>query len=679
MDDAVTFHQIVEGISAPVIVTTADGEVTLANRHALDYLGKSLEELKPWAANQAMHPDDAPGVVAAWKESVRLGEPYQFEHRIRRADGAFRWFQVRGLPVRGPGDRILHWFVLYTDIHERRRAEALLAGEKRLLEMVASGHPLDLVLDALCRVVEHNGDGCFCSVVLVDSGGTRLVPAAGPSLPASYGESLRGWPAQVDVGPCAMAVSLREQVITADTALETRWPARNWCSLAIAHGLRACWSTPIFSRARRVLGTFAIYYREPRTPTALDQNLIEQFTHLASIAIERANDDAVLKRSEESLAEAQRLNRTGSFVWRPATDELTCSREAYRIYALPESQPLTLDLVSARVHPDDLTMYLAHIARARREPMEVEFDVRLRLPDGSIRHLHHVSHGSRSEAGDIEYTGAVQDITDWRNAEDALARLQSELAHVSRITTASALTASITHEVSQPLSGIITNANTCVRMLAEETPNLDGARETVRRMIRDAGRASDVIARLRALFARKQFVLAPVDLNNAAREVIALSLSELQRNRITLRTELASDLPLVSGDQVQLQQVILNLILNASQAMRAVEGHPKELIVRTESDSQRVRLAVRDVGIGFQAEDADRLFNPFYTTKIDGMGIGLSVSRRIVERHGGELWATRNDDSGATFTFSIPRLAGLADDPGSIPPPPQSSNEGRAT
>ena len=221
------------------------------------------------------------------------------------------------------------------------------------------------------------------------------------------------------------------------------------------------------------------------------------------------------------------------------------------------------------------------------------------------------------------------------------------------------MTASIAHEVNQPLSGIITNASTCLRMLDADPPNIDGARETARRTIRDGNRASDVITRLRALFSKKEFTLEPLDLNEATREVIALSLNDLQRNRVILRSELADDLPTVTGDRIQLQQVILNLLRNASDAMVDVDDRPRQLLIRTErEDGDRVRLTVRDAGVGPRPpQSLDKLFDAFYTTKSGGMGIGLSVSRSIIERHQGRLWAEPNDGPGATFSFSIPRGA----------------------
>jgi signal transduction histidine kinase len=237
---------------------------------------------------------------------------------------------------------------------------------------------------------------------------------------------------------------------------------------------------------------------------------------------------------------------------------------------------------------------------------------------------------------------------------------QAELTHMARVMTMGELTASIAHEVNQPLAGILTNASTCLRMLAADPPNLDGARETARRTIRDGNRASEVITRLRSLYSKKDATTELMDLNDATREVIALSLSELQRNDVVLRPALADDLPPILGDRVQLQQVILNLLRNASDAMSGVDDRPRQLLIRTEREAgDRVRLTVQDTGVGFDPQAVHRLFQPFYTTKSDGMGLGLSVSRSIIEGHQGRLWATLNEGPGATFAFSIPHNAEL--------------------
>jgi C4-dicarboxylate-specific signal transduction histidine kinase len=281
--------------------------------------------------------------------------------------------------------------------------------------------------------------------------------------------------------------------------------------------------------------------------------------------------------------------------------------------------------------------------------------------DGSIKWVHVVAQAScwDKDGRVLEYFGAVQDVTQRRLAEAAIDKARSELAHVTRIMTLGTLTASIAHEVNQPLSGIITNASTCLRMLAADPPNIKGAQETVRRTIRDGNRAADVIARLRALFSKKAAATETVDLNETTREVLKLMFSDLLRNGVDLRLELDHDHALlVTGDRVQLQQVILNLVRNASDAMRDVNDRPKHLLVKVErEEGGGARLIVKDAGVGLDPQTVGRLFDAFYTTKSDGMGIGLSVSRSIIESHGGKLWAEANEGPGTTFSFSLPRLA----------------------
>jgi C4-dicarboxylate-specific signal transduction histidine kinase len=281
------------------------------------------------------------------------------------------------------------------------------------------------------------------------------------------------------------------------------------------------------------------------------------------------------------------------------------------------------------------------------------------MPDDKVKYLRTFGRVVRHQDGSLECLAAVQDLTERRLAEDALSKARSELAHVARVTSLGALTASIAHEVNQPLSGIITNAGTCLRMLAADPPNMEGAKETARRTIRDGNRAADVITRLRALFSKRAAAIEAVDLNEAAREVIALLWSDLQRGRVVLRTAFAEDLPLASGDRVQLQQVIMNLLRNAADAMSGIDDHQRRLLISTELDgNDLVRLSVQDSGVGLGTQDVERLFQSFYTTKGDGMGIGLSVSRSIIDGHNGRLWATSNVGPGATFSFSIPQYSG---------------------
>jgi PAS domain S-box-containing protein len=371
---------------------------------------------------------------------------------------------------------------------------------------------------------------------------------------------------------------------------------------------------------------------------------------------EQKRAERALRRSEAFLAEGQRLSQIGSFSWRVATDEVAWSEQLYRIYELEIGVPVTLELIRTRVHPEDISVLerMKMVAQTPAGAHDFEWQYRLMMPDHSIKYLHAVAHAIRDEGGQLEYIAAIQDVTARRLSEDALDKARAQLTYVARVTTLGVLTASIAHELNQPLSGIITNANTCLRMLAADPPDVGGARETARRTIRDGDRASEVIARLRALFTKKESTTEPLDLNEATREVIALSSTDLQRHRVILRQELTDNLPPVNGDRVQLQQVVLNLLLNAADAMSDID-RPRDLVVSTTRDEgDRVRVTVRDVGVGLELESTDKLFDPFYTTKSGGMGIGLSVSRSIVERHRGRLWVERNDGPGATFAFSIP-------------------------
>jgi PAS domain S-box-containing protein len=649
------FQLIVESIPAPVAVITPTGEVEALNQPVLDYFGKSFEELTGWANSDPVHPDDLPHVTEVRQKALERGETYEVESRHRRADGVYRWFHVRGFPLKDTDGSILRWCVLLTDIDDRKRAEAQLAGEKRLLEMVASSYPLTDVLTELCKFVEDTAADCQCGVYLVDWRGPKFRIGAVPSLPATFNDPCEGLTVSPAAGPCGVAALTKTQVIVTDFESDPRFQSCAIRPLLLAHGFRSQWSTPIYARDGSVMGTFAIFQRSPASPTQVQQDLIAQVTHIASIAIERALSEAALKRSEAFLAEAQHLSRIGSFAWRVATNEITWSEQLYRIFEFDPQVTVTLELIGTRVHPEDLTLLQNMIERASSAASDFQYEHRLLMPDHSVKYLHMIAHGTRKEDGELEYIGAVQDVTNRRLSEEALGKARSELAHVARVMSLGALTASIAHEVNQPLSGIITNANTCMRMLDANPPNVDGARETVRRTIRDGHRASDVITRLRALFSRKDLVTESVDLNEATREVIALALSELQRNSVIVKPALADELPSITGDRVQLQQVMLNLLRNASDAMSSIDDRPRQLLIRTEQDAEGgVRLSVQDAGRGLEPESMNRLFEAFYTTKSDGMGMGLSVSRSIIENHHGRLWATPNDGPGATFSFSIP-------------------------
>jgi signal transduction histidine kinase len=530
--------------------------------------------------------------------------------------------------------------------------------------LIRQGSPLHVVITTLCKHFDANVHGCYSSVLLLDRTGTRVRNATGPGLPTSYLKQLEGkrvkW-----TETCVGARINAQAPVNVSHRVSDNLPEE--LPPAAAPGLKLHEVSPILSLTGGPLGIFVVYRRESNTDyPRFHFAHVAQFTHLAGAAIERTQSDEALKRSAALLERTQQLSSTCCFFWRVETDEISWSKELGRLFELDAAEvPVTFELIGTRIHPEDLSSFHEMIGRARSGVSDFEFEHRLRLPDNSVKYLHVVAQRTRDEEGQLEYIGAVQDVTHRRHAEEALAKLRAELTRAARVASLGVLTAAIAHEVSQPLTGIVTNASMCRRMLAADPPEIERARESANRAIRDAERASEVVKRLRALFCNKGATCESLDMNEATREVVALSLSELKRNKVIVRTELAGGLPPIQGDRVQLQQVILNLLLNASDAMGSIDDRPRQILLRTERDNEnRVQFSVRDTGVGLEPQGADRLFDAFYTTKSNGMGIGLSVSRSIIESHKGRLWATPNDGPGATFSFSIPSGPLMATDTG---------------
>ncbi|UVK40707.1 PAS domain S-box protein [Mesorhizobium sp. AR10] len=370
---------------------------------------------------------------------------------------------------------------------------------------------------------------------------------------------------------------------------------------------------------------------------------------------ERKRVEEALRRSEAYLTEAQRLSRTGSFGWDVATGEIIWSDETFRIFGYDKAPSVTIDMVVQRTHPDDRAAVRQTVDCAVRYGKDFAHEYRLLMPDGSVRHAHAVAHATKNASGDVEFVGAITDVTATRRAEEALHRSQAELAHVTRVTTLGELAASIAHEVNQPLAAIVTNGEVGLQWLDREVPDLAEVRETLRDMISDGRRAGEIIHRLRALSKRTETQKVGLDINDAISEVIPLVQHEVLSRRVSLRLELAPKLPAVLGDRVQLQQVIINLIVNGMEAMAPVIDRSHAMVIRSQLDhAGQVLVAVEDAGVGIDPANVRQIFEPFFTTKPSGMGMGLSICRSIMENHGGRLWASRNAGHGATFQFALP-------------------------
>src|SRR5216683_765362 len=478
---------------------------------------------------QRMHPEDRPRVVESAERANCARKDFEAQFRLLLPDGTTRYVHGVGHPFFNPSGDVGEFVGILMDVTERRLAEALRDGESHILEMIARDAALEETLENLVRVVEAQFAGLLCSVLLLDEDGQHVRHGAAPSLPEGYTKAIDGLCIGPKAGSCGTAMYRREPVVVTDILQDPLW--EEYRAIAERYGLRACWSTPILTHLGKALGTFAMYYREPRSPSPAETRALELATHLAGIAIERK------------------------------------------------------------------------LAREERE--------RLR-------------------------------------------QLRADLARITRMTTMGELTASLAHEVNQPIAAALTNANTCLRWLTRDRPDLEEAREAALRIVKDATRAGGIISRVRLLYKKSTPQHELVDVNEAIREMIVLLRSEVTRYYIAVRLELAADIPQIMGDRVQLQQVLMNLVVNSIDAMKEVDG-ARELAVKSQrTEKEEVLVSVSDTGVGLPPQQADQIFNAFFTTKPHGTGMGLRISRSIIESHGGRMWADGNSPRGASFCFTLP-------------------------
>jgi PAS domain S-box-containing protein len=478
---------------------------------------------------QRIHPDDQAKTVEQLEGASRGKTEFAFDYRIVHPGGEIRDIHTVGHPVFCPSGDLVEFVGTVIDVTERKRAEALRDGESRILEMIARDAPLEEILEKLVRVVEAEFAGLLCSVLLLDEDGQHVRHGAAPSLPKLYCEAIDGLCIGPKAGSCGTAMYRREPVVVTDILQDPLWEA--YREVAEPYGLRACWSTPILAHSGRALGSFAMYYREPRSPSPAETRTLEMATHLAGIAIERK------------------------------------------------------------------------LAREERE--------RLR-------------------------------------------QAQADLTHINRVTTMGELTASLAHEIKQPITAAVTDARTCLRWLGRDTPAVSEAREAASRLVTDVTRAADIISRISLLFKKGALQHELVDVNELIREMIVLLRNEAARYSISIHSSLANDLPKIMADRVQLQQVFMNLMLNGIEAMKDM-GTVGELAIRSQQgDGSQLLISIGDTGVGLPREQVEQVFSAFYTTKDQGTGMGLPISRTIIESHGGRLWASPNPGRGATFQFTLP-------------------------
>jgi PAS domain S-box-containing protein len=541
------------------------------------------------------------------------------------------------------------------EVIKRQRAEARLAEENQILELMAKGASQSLILDRLCRYVECHAGEVLVSILLLD--GNRLRHGAAPSLPQAYTDAIDGAAIGPTAGSCGTAAFLRKQVIVSDIATDPLWT--DYRVLALPHGLRACWSTPVFSSQGEVIATFAMYYREPRSPSVYDLQFISRVTHLAGLAIERKLTQEKLRRSETYLLESQRLSHTGSFARKASGEGVYWSEEMFRLFGFdPQDDPPDRQEAWQRIHPDDYQRVTDAFEQALRQRTDVSLEHRIVPGDGTVKHVHLIAHPTFDETGAAaEFVGTVIDVTERHRADEErekLRLLEAELTRVTRLTMMGELTASLAHEVNQPITAAITHANTCVRWLTRDEPRFDEACAAAKETVQNASRAAEIITRMRRLFEKDEPAYDAVDVNPLIEEMATLASVEAGRHGVSIRIELASGLAPVLGDRVQLQQVLLNLMVNGIEATKDVAAPRQITVTSALHRHDQMAVSVADTGVGLPARNVDDIFNAFVTTKPGGVGLGLAISRSIVEVHGGRLWATSNAGGGATFSFTLP-------------------------
>jgi PAS domain S-box-containing protein len=609
-------REAVETIPAMTFTTLSDGSNTFVNKRWTEYTGLSVEQTSGAGWQRAIHPEDLVRHLEKWRISVATGQLFEDEVRFRRAtDGEYRWFLVRGVPLRDQHGKIVKWYGTLTDIEDRKRAEEALQQSQLYL---AEGQRLALM-----------GSWAF------DADGFEYWSS---ELFRIYGLKPSGKPPTVEEYLALVHPEDRAFMNQGITNMLADHRPFDFTKRIVRHDGEIrhirCVGVPAMQG-----GTFHGFLG-----TGMDVTDQERLTE-------------ELRRSESHLAEAQKLTHTCSWAWRLADRKIVhLSEEWYRIYGFdPAEGAPTWEEYLERVHPEDRLEWKGVFERAIVEKADYDQEFRILLPNGTVKWIHTVGHPVLSNTGGLEgFVGSSTDITELKSAEqerERLRQLEADLAHTNRVSTLGEMAASLAHEIKQPIAAAITSANSCIEWLAHEPPNLDRARAAAARIDRYGNRAAEIIDRIRSFYRKSPPQRELVDVNGIIQEMLMLLEGEATRSSIAMRPNLSAELPKIIVDRVQLQQVFMNLMLNAIEAMTPSGG---ELTIKSQLQDGQLQFSVSDTGVGLPMEKMDQIFSAFFTTKPQGSGMGLAISRSIVESHGGQLWASANSGAGATFYFTLP-------------------------
>jgi PAS domain S-box-containing protein len=638
------WRSLTEALPQLVWGARPDGWCDYFSTQWTNYTGVGESDLLGWRWMGSLHPDDREPTRQFWTESVAGRQPYDVEYRVRRADGNYGWFKTRGTPIRDSDGTIVKWFGTCTDITDRKRAEHALKDQE--LELRQARDLLEI------KVMERTKELRRNEAYLAEAQKLSKTGSFGWNVSADEiywtDETFRIFGYGRETKPGIQLILQRthpEDRVRVQQAIDR--VSQDTRDFDVEHRLLM----PDGSvKHVQVVGHLLETGRPGKT------ELVGAITDIT----ERKRAEAALRQTEAYLEEAQRLSHTGSWAWNVARREnIHWSPEQYRLFGLdPQSDSLSFEKAYQRIHPEDQTTFNKVLERAIRERSDFEVDFRIVLPDGSTKYSRSVGHPVFSASGElVEFVGTGMDLTERRQAEkerERLRQVQADLAHINRASTIGELTASLAHEINQPITAAATDARTCLRWLARDQPDLGEARESAARMVNAVTRAADIVSRLRQLFKKGVPQTDLVDVSEVIQEMVVLLRSEASRHSVSILTELSEDLPRVVADRVQLQQVLMNLMLNGIEAMQGAKTERQLTIRSLMAEPGQLLISVTDSGVGVPGEQADQIFNAFFSTKAQGTGMGLSISRSIVESHGGRLWATSNSGRGATFSFTLP-------------------------
>jgi PAS domain S-box-containing protein len=625
--DSMDLQNVIETIPALVVCALADGTVEFVNRAWQEYTDHSPKKLNDSGWRSIIHADDLARFIEEWNIALSAGRSFETEARIKRSDGQYRWFLIKkALAVLGTRDRhpSLRTLIAFEDIDARKQSQIKVERSEARYRLL-----IETASDAVISV-DESGTITFANPSTVNIFGYSPDDLIGKPLTALMPESLRS----------RYLEGLRCYSSTGERQI-------NWRGIELI-GLRKDGHEFPLSVSLGELSADG-----HRVFTAFIRDITEQ---------KRAEES--LRRSDSYLAQAQRLAHIGSWVWEASGRKaLYLSEEWYRIYGFdPKQGEPSWEQRLLRVHPEDRNRFQATIDRVIEEKSAYDLEFQIVIPGAANKFIHSVGEPVLSPSGELlQFVGVAMDVTESRQAEEErerLRRAQAELAHLNRVSTMGELTASLAHEIKQPIGAAVTNAEACLRLLDRDQPDVLEAREAAFEMVKDARRAADIIDRVRLLYQKGSSPPDVVDVNEVIEEMVIMLQNEANRHSITIRMDFAEGLSKVMADRVQLQQVLMNLMLNGMEAMRGTRG---ELGIRSQlADDGQMLISVTDTGVGLPSENAEQIFNPFFTTKPQGTGLGLAITRSIVEAHGGRIWATANSGGGATFHFTLPSRAAIA-------------------